>query len=340
MSQTYVYAGLAGDTDPGRFVSAGLYRSADGEGPWESLAAAFPAPPQVRAILTDPEYPGRITIGTQDGVWRSDDAGRQWRRLSAPAPGLAVWSLTRHPTLPRTLLAGYEPAVVQRSDDDGQTWHALPLGEAFPDITLRPYPMPKRITGIAVSPGNPSEMFASIEVGGLHKTVDAGRAWASVTDGLYVTEDGVDLHNVVASPAEPARITTVGRIGCFRSDDGGRHWRTLPVPSLRPRGTYCRGLAYAPDDASTLYVGAGNDFDGDVGALFASRDDGESWTALDLGVPLKSTIFALAFTPLAPAAVYCTSKYGHVFRSRDRGATWQMNPLPPGAGHVFALGVG
>ena len=37
MSDFYVYAGLAGDTDPGRFWSAGLYRSRNGGDAWESL---------------------------------------------------------------------------------------------------------------------------------------------------------------------------------------------------------------------------------------------------------------------------------------------------------------
>ena len=109
---------------------------------------------------------------------------------------------------------------------------------------------------------------------------------------------------------------------------------------LRPRGTYCRALAVAPDDPNTLYVGAGNDFDGDRGALFTSSDDGRSWHALDLGQPLKSTIFGFALDPRSPERLFCATKYGGVFRSDDRGASWRMNPLPPGAGHVFALAAG
>jgi hypothetical protein len=94
----HVYGGLGGDTDPGRFVSSGLYRSRNGEGAWESIGANVMPSPQVRAILTDAAHPGRVTVGTQDGIWRSEDSGETWRRLSAPSPGLAVWSLARHPT--------------------------------------------------------------------------------------------------------------------------------------------------------------------------------------------------------------------------------------------------
>jgi photosystem II stability/assembly factor-like uncharacterized protein len=339
MAESHVYVGLAGDTDPGRFLSAGLLRSRNGSAPWEPLGAAFPAPPQVRAILTDPFHPGRVTVGTQDGLYRSDNAGLNWRRLAAPPPGLAVWSLARHPTQPGTIFAGYEPCAIYRSHDDGETWGELPVATDFPDITMSAEPSPKRVTGIAVDPSSPSEIYASIEVGGLLKSTDAGEHWCCVTNGLYVADDAVDLHGVVCA-TRIGCVTVIGRIGTFRSNDGGKRWKHLGVPSLRPRGTYCRALGYAPDSPRTLYVGAGNDFDGDQGALFVSHDDGDSWACADLGVPLKSTIFALAFDPRQPAHVYCSSKYGGVFSSHDRGATWALNSLPAGAGHVFALAVG
>ena len=87
MADFHVYVGLGGDTDPGRFVSSGLYRSRNGEGAWESIGRKVMPSPQVRAILTDAAHPGRVTIGTQDGIWRSEDSGETWRRLSAPSPG-------------------------------------------------------------------------------------------------------------------------------------------------------------------------------------------------------------------------------------------------------------
>ena len=90
MLDFHVYAGISGDTDAGRFWSGGLYRSRNGKGPWESLSEKIDPIPHVFAILTDPGRPGRVTIGTENGIWRSDDAGESWRRLSAPEPELGV----------------------------------------------------------------------------------------------------------------------------------------------------------------------------------------------------------------------------------------------------------
>ncbi|HMN86062.1 MAG TPA: hypothetical protein PKA74_08775 [Bauldia sp.] len=336
MQDFTLFAGFAGDTDPGRFLSAGLYRSRGAGGAWQSIGEAIAPRPEVRAILTDPRAPGRVTVGTEDGLWRSDDAGATFRRLAAPRPGLAVWSLARDASNPDTIFAGYEPALVVRSRDDGATFEELPVDVAYPDVTAA---MPKRILGIATDPANGDEIYAALEIGGMIRSLDGGRTWAGITEGTYINEDSVDFHAVATRPGRPGTVTGATRIGTFRSTDRGARWRDLAVPPLRPRGTYCRVLAHAPDDPDTLYVGGGNDFDGDLGGLFMTRDDGRSWTRFDLGRPLKTSIFGLALSPRLPGFVACTTKIGEVFVSADRGRSWQCNPLPAGLGHVFALAV-
>jgi photosystem II stability/assembly factor-like uncharacterized protein len=341
MPEFWVYAGLAGDTDPGRFVSAGLYRSRNGDGPWESLADKFDHAPQVRAILADPRRPGRVTIATQTGILRSEDAGETWHSLGAPKPSLAIWSLIGHPHDRDTILAGYEPCAICRSSDGGASWEKLPVEVVtFPDITMRPELLPKRVLSMAVDPANSSEIYAAIEIGGVLRSLDEGRSWQCITEGLYLNEDPVDIHSVVVSPSRAGTVTAATRIGLFRSDDRGSHWRNLNVPLLRARGTYCRSLAWAPDDPDTLYLAAGNDFDGDAGALFVSKDGGERWDAVEMGSPLKTTLFAVAVDATRPDRIFCTTKIGQLFHSVDRGKHWQVNPLPPGVGHVFALAAG
>ena len=195
----FVYCGLAGDTDPGRFWSAGLYRSRNGLGAWESIGDRLATEPHVFSILADSRRPGQVTVGTHDGIWRSDDAGDSWRRLDAPKPQLGVWSLASHPADPRTLFAGYEPCGIQRSTDSGKTWTALPVHARYPAVSDRPE-IPKRVISIAVDPGNPRAIYASLEVGGLLRSLDGGASWENVIDGLYLDEGFVDIHAVVVNP--------------------------------------------------------------------------------------------------------------------------------------------
>jgi photosystem II stability/assembly factor-like uncharacterized protein len=335
---TCLYAGLAGDTDEGRFVTSGLFRKRN-DGPWERLDGKFPTPPEVRSILVDRERLGRVTIGTQAGIFRSEDEGDTWQSLSAPKPQLAVWSLLQHPTERNTIFAGYEPAGVFRSGDDGATWEKLPTVAAYPHVTAGPE-MPKRITGLAVAADRSTRLYCSIEIGGLLRSRDDGTTWSAAIDGVYVVEDAVDVHAVVVNPVRTEEVTITTRVGTFRSDDGGDHWRKLAVPALREKGSYCRALTYAPGRPETLYVGAGNDFDGDKGALFVSENDGESWHPVSLPGPLKSTVFAIAVNVRHPDGLHCATKNGGVFSSEDCGRTWRYAPLPTGAGHVFSLAFG
>jgi photosystem II stability/assembly factor-like uncharacterized protein len=337
---SYVYVGLAGETGPGYTAKSGLFRSRDGESPWERVGAGFPADAQVRAIAAHPARPGTVLVGTQDGVYRSEDHGARWTRLGAPAPGLAVWSLLLHPRDPDIVYAGYEPCAIHRSTDGGATWQALPVRVTFPDVTLRPPPQPKRVTGIAVDPGHPDEIYASVEVGGLLRSLDAGKSWECVTDGLYLVDDAMDLHGVAVSPARPRAVDVIGRIGMFRSEDRGAHWRSVPLPPMSLRGTYCRTLCLAPDDPDTYYLGAGADFAGDEGVLLLSRDRGGMWSRIDLGAKPRSTVFGVGVDPREPARLYCVTRGGEFFASCDRGVTWRAHPLPAGATPVYALAVG
>jgi photosystem II stability/assembly factor-like uncharacterized protein len=241
--------------------------------------------------------------------------------------------------VPDTLFAGYEPYAIYRSTDDGATWSRLPVDVTFPAVSSRP-DIPKRIISIAVDPTNPREMYASIEVGGLLRSLDGGASWENIIDGIYIDEGFVDIHSVVVNPGRPGQLTIATRFGAFRSDDRGEHWRDLRAPLLRPIGSYCRVLRYAPNDGNTLYLAAANDFDGDRGALFISRNDGSSWQKAEPGVWVKTPIFGLDVDPNNPDNVFFSSKIGQLVYSRDRGRTWGVNPLPAGAGHVFALAAG
>jgi photosystem II stability/assembly factor-like uncharacterized protein len=321
-------------------VHSGLYRSLAGEGPWEVLTAGLPADPQVRAIAVHPQRPAVVVIGTQHGIYRSDDQGDHWERLSAPAPGLAVWSLLFHPHDPDLLFAGYEPYGIYRGEKGGEQWRRLPMSIAFPDVTMRPRELPKRVIGMAIDPTAPAEIYAAVEVGGLLRSLDGGESWQGVSEGHYVNDDPVDLHRVAVTSARPHTPYIIGRIGMFRSRDRGEHWQYLALEQLSPRGTYCRDIRVAPDDPNTLYVAGGAGFRSAMGALFRSQDGGDTWSKMDLGREPRSTMFAVDIDPRHPAHLYCATSDGEVFYSRDTGGTWQAHPLPEGATQVYTLAVG
>src|SRR4051812_29235221 len=63
---------------------------------------------------------GEVFAGAVDGVYRSSDHGRSWRRSGVE--GCDVWDVIAAPGDSRTLYAGTQPAHMFRSRDGGDTW--------------------------------------------------------------------------------------------------------------------------------------------------------------------------------------------------------------------------
>ena len=70
--KTMIYVGAEAD---------GLYRKEESDGKWEKLAKGMPPSPQVRAIAIHPNDSKTIFVGTQRGVYRSQNGGDSYRTL-------------------------------------------------------------------------------------------------------------------------------------------------------------------------------------------------------------------------------------------------------------------
>ena len=103
-----LYAGLAGETGPGRVVDSGLFRLVDGDQEWQALQRGLPERPAVRALAVHPTNPAVIYAGTQSGPYRSADRGEHWEKVELPDHGLPVWSILFHPHDPDVILVGCE----------------------------------------------------------------------------------------------------------------------------------------------------------------------------------------------------------------------------------------
>ena len=331
--RTHVYVGLAGEGQ--NIGEGGLYRRADGDQGWESVTAGLPESPQVRTLLIHPEDSRIIYAGTQSGPYRSDDRGDHWEALEAPHDGTDVWSLAFRPGDPGVMFAGYEPCAIYRSEDGGESWREMDTsGVAFPNITTYMPPTEKRVIGIAADPSDSADMYAAIEVGGLLASRDGGESWASITDGPHIRNNTLDLHGVQVSPAAPGTVFIITQVATFRSRDRGTHWEHVQFGEMFPGGSYCRGLLVAPDDPRTIYLAAGAGGGGappgteEAGALFRSRDVGETWEQVDLGETAPSRMFQIAIDRAAPSHVYCCTFDGHVYSSYDGADTWSKSRLP------------
>lgn len=330
---TYIYVGLAGEGE--NIGEGGLYRWADGDDHWQDIATGLPPQPQVRALLVHPDDPSVIFAGTHAGPYRSDDHGQHWEALDAPEGD--VWSLAVHPSDSSIMYAGYGPCAVYRSEDGGTHWRKMNTDQVvFPHITTYMPPLGKRVIGIALDPGNTQDMYGAIEVGGLIASRDGGESWEQILDGPYVRNNTLDLHGVQVSSAAPGTVFIITQVAMFRSRDRGRYWEHIRVDEMFPGGSYCRGLLVAPDDPRTMYLAAGAGGGGapagteEAGALFRSRDIGETWEQVDLGETSPKRMFQIAIDRAEPSHVYCCNYDGRVYSSHDQGETWSGASQVPG----------
>jgi photosystem II stability/assembly factor-like uncharacterized protein len=122
----------------------------------------------------------------------------------------------------------------------------------------------------------------------------------------------------------------------FRSRERGQYWEHIQMEEMFLGGSYCRGLMVAPDDPKTMYLAAGAGGGGapagtqEAGALFRSRDTGETWKLVDIGDTPPRRMFQIAIDRAAPSNVYCCDYEGRVYSSQDGGNMWQKTTQVPG----------
>ncbi|MYC29801.1 MAG: hypothetical protein F4X65_06905 [Chloroflexi bacterium] len=338
--RTHLYVGIAGEAplitnsqEVRPLGHGGLFRQVNGEDDWQSITNGLPEEPQVRALLVHPDNPSVIFAGTQSGVYRSRDRGDSWE--AADSPDGDVWSLAIHPNDHSVMFAGYDNCIVARSDDGGSTWKKGNTdGVTFPHITMNPYPICKRVIGLAVDAHNPDDVYGAIEVGGLIASRDGGRNWESITDGHYTRTGPVDLHGVQVNSSSPGLVYIITQLAMFRSRNRGSNWEFVDIEEMFPGGSYCRDLVVAPDDPNTMYLAAGAGGGSappgttEAGVLVRSRDAGETWERVELGEMAPSRMFQIAIDPRAPGNVFCSDRDGLVFRSNDGGETWSKSRVP------------
>jgi photosystem II stability/assembly factor-like uncharacterized protein len=330
----------------------GIFRRQVGEDRFEPMTKGLPEQTNVQAITVHPTRPDVVYAGTDHGPFRSTDRGERWERLSFPDGGTEVWSILVHPANPRILYAGTSPVGVYRSEDGGDTWKRLP-NAAQPDRVKMSFAC--RVMRLAADPTRPEELFATLEVGGVMRSLDGGEGWEDCSADLVKlaerphlksriasdteNEGMLDTHALTVSSALPGTVFLAVRMGLFRSADRGMSWEDMEIGRFSPL-TYGRDVRVSPHDPRVMYACLSPAAQSQDGSLYRSDNLGETWTRFDHGVKAESTMMAVALHPRDPAQVHCVSRYGQVFGTEDGGRTWSEHRLPDGVGDVYAIACG
>jgi photosystem II stability/assembly factor-like uncharacterized protein len=275
-----------------------LFRSQDGGKNWEALSGVHGK--SIRAMAIAASDSSVIVAGALDGVYRSNDGGNSWTRISSSSTEIKnIESIAVDPKNPNTVYAGTWH-LAWKTPDGGTTWQHINKGmiddsDVFSVIVDSTNPsivfasacsgiyksetagdLFKKIQGIPFSarrtrvlkmdPSNPKIVYAGTTEG-LWKTTDEGTTWKRVTNPEVVVND------VMVDPRNSSRVLlATDRSGVMASDDGAQ---TFTASNKGYTHRYVSAILADNHDASTIYVGVVNDKE--QGGVFFSHDGGQHW---------------------------------------------------------------
>ena len=310
--------------------------SPDGGQTWQQ-GPITPLAHAAARLTSSPAEPGRAYLAAYEaGVYRTDDGGLTWSHLES-YPTDYAHSVLAHPMEAETVYVGSEPAAIFRSSDGGNTWEEFGGFRAVPESSEWGFHAPTRdshVRDLRVAPNDPRCLYAGIEVGGMVCSHDGGASWRQLP-GL-----DADIHCVHLSGARPRSVYVATARAPYRSDDEGGQWELINAGLDR---RYTLHIAAAPDDADLVLVTVSENSRRGNPQFYRSTDGGRSWTLVEgvgQGENAEDMVVAFDWDPQQPEQVYAGTDGGKLFRSEDRGVTWQQLPVALSTVAVGALVVG
>ena len=258
---------------------------------------------------------GRVLAGVEaPGIFESRDGGQNWSLLSTLAgePGSEGWDDPGNQPPGHLGLS----ALTFDKDDDSRFWaivQGIGLFETTDDGSswtprnrgLRAeWPREHEEVGFCVhkfvrSSSDPNRMYQQNHCG-MHRSDDGGESWTEITDGLP-TDFGFaaaahphDRDTFYVVPLDPGhtRCMPDGQAAVWRTKDAGSSWerlvRGLPQHDAHV-GVLREGMAIDSYDVPGLYFGTS------TGQVFASADEGDSWTEIAGYLPGISSVEVAVF---------------------------------------------
>ena len=331
--------------DAGKSFSAAISMS---EGPGDALHS------DLHALWIDPENPDQMLVGTDGGVYESQDQANHWRFL-ANLPISQFYHVSYDMADPYNVYGGLQDNGTWMGPSRGvdgipnRSWRVIGMGDgfwAFSDPSDADYAYVEyqggRISRFRKSTGEARDIKPLPRAG----EADFRFNW------------NTPIH---MSANHPGTIYLGGQF-LFRSRDHGESWGRIS-PDLttndpaRQHQELSGGLTIDNSDAEkyeTIYTIDESPKNGDViwagtddGNVQITRDDGRHWTNVVKNIPglppntWVSTIEASHFDPAVAYATFDGHAAGdmkpYVYRTKDYGKTWTSLSTPDLSGYAHVV---
>jgi hypothetical protein len=254
---------------------------------------------------------GRVLVGAEAvGVFESRDGGATWSLLSTldGLPGRDKWNDPAnqppgHLGMPAIMNDPDDASrfwvIVQgfgtfETSDGGSSWEPRNRGLRAEWPLDHPDVVGYCVHKLVRSPVDGERFFQQNHCG-MHRSDDGGHSWTEITEGLP-TDFGFpaaahphDRDTFYVIPVDPGhgRVMPEGRAAVWRTRDAGSSWQRLDegLPQQNAYvGVLREGMAIDSYDVPGLYFGTS------TGQVFASADEGETWTEIASYLPGISSV--------------------------------------------------
>lgn len=240
-----------------------------------------------RTIFQSRLNPSVIYLGTNVGLFKSQDRGNSWSEVIPSKPPV-------RPQSRRTKGRKSIPAVTTKSTDKIQR-------------------LTDQINILVGTVENGKEIILAGTDSGLYKTDNVANGWEKV----YLSEKIEDrIYALTISPRDSKTIWVgTASSGLFVSRDGSETWEH--VKDI-PKNLLVGSIVVNPSRPEYVYVGTKLTF-------FLSRDGGKTWIRRGGNLPIGD-YRSIIVNPNDPNEVLVASameKNGGIYRSTDAGMTWK-----------------
>ena len=286
---------------------------------------------------------------TGGGVWKTTDAGNNWKNISDGYFGGTIGAIALAPSNESIIYVGEGENTMRgnvseglegmwKSTDDGKTWKNIGLKEG------------RHIVRVIVHPKNPDIVWAAVmghlfgpnENRGVYKSIDGGATWKKV---LYVNPQ-TGASDLIIDPSNPDNLyagtwelirtpysleSGGAGSGMYKSTDGGNTWESIKNNKGLPKGVWgIVGIAVAKSNTDKLYALIENA----NGGLYVSNDAGKTWdlASSDNNIRQRAWYYTKVFVdPADENKVYCPNVNFMV--SSDGGKSFTSLRTPHGDHH-------